>query len=67
MDADDVDLWWTRNRPRRTAEHDPERTDHDVTAAIRERAVASLAPYSGGSGFHVPGLALMISARRTDR
>jgi len=65
MYADDFDIWWTRTcgltGPLKTI---LSRIDEQGAAAIREHARTSLAEFATPNGYHVPGLALVASARR---
>ncbi len=65
MDADGFESWWARTSglagPLSTI---LSRIDEQGGTAIRELARASLADYATPNGYHLPGLALVATARR---
>jgi hypothetical protein len=64
MDADGLDAWWARTSglagPLSTI---LSRIDEQGATAIRELARASLADFATPNGYHLPGLALVATAR----
>jgi SAM-dependent methyltransferase len=68
LEADDAETWWKHT----SGLAGPVSTilkglDQETASAIRERAATSLAPYRVGAAYHVPGMALMIIARRGEK
>ena len=65
MDADGFDGWWAPTiglaAPLSTI---LSRIDEQGGTAIRELARGSLADYATPNGYHLPGLALVATARR---